>query len=116
MPTPCGPAPPPSLSKIQTALCFHMWSMRGQTDAAPPHPSLSEKNHANYILGQSPGSCPWGPRALCIVFDRDGGGVSLFPVARRATVHDKTNKQYNMHLAAKSGPYAAILRSRSSGF
>ena len=46
--------------------------MRSQPDAPPPPQSLSK--NTMYTLGQHIGSCSWAPRALCIVFDRDGGG------------------------------------------
>eukprot|EP00959_Pyramimonas_sp_CCMP1952_P406451 8518848-Pyramimonas_sp.AAC.1 len=49
-----------------------------------------------------------------LFFDRDGGGVSIFPAVRRATIPDKD--KHTMPFAAESGPCAAIARSLSSGF
>ena len=47
---------------------------------------------------------------IVLFVDRDGGGVSILPAVRRATVHVKN--PYKMHFAAKSGPCAGTPRSR----
>eukprot|EP00959_Pyramimonas_sp_CCMP1952_P291570 6098524-Pyramimonas_sp.AAC.1 len=86
--------------------------MRGQLDAAP----------TNHPCQQIVRGTSWGKvwsrvreaREHCVLFfDRGGGGVSLLPAARRATIPYKN--LYQMHIAAKSGSCTAAPRSLPSG-
>eukprot|EP00959_Pyramimonas_sp_CCMP1952_P061601 1287290-Pyramimonas_sp.AAC.1 len=75
----------PCQTTIPNVHCLHMWSTRGQPDA-PPSSSLS-KTVWGKVLSHAREA-----RGHCILFlTRGGGGVSICPAVRRATMPDAKN-------------------------